>query len=157
MPTKEAAATKVLVEVAARAEGRCNPAPSFTAGTSLVGPSAWAVARDDYSIRTVPGKSLSVVSMAEWPIDTVSYRHKTPELKHRRRAGTVSHQKDGTELRTGHRCQAIAHQGGLPVAQKESSTLPCGSGVDRRAQIWRDLQKDVVCVGLADGHAQPLA
>ena len=31
MPTKEAAATKVLVEVAASAEGRCNPAPSFTA------------------------------------------------------------------------------------------------------------------------------
>ena len=82
MPTKEAAATKIFVEVAASAEGRCNPAPSFTA----VAPPwqalrRWAVARDDYSIRTVPGKSLSVVSVAEWPNDTVSYRHKTAGLK----------------------------------------------------------------------------
>src|SRR5471032_2936366 len=100
MPTKEAAATKVLVEVAARAEGRCNPAPSFTAGTSLVGPSAWAVARDDYAIRTVPGKSLSVVTMAEWPNDTDSYRHKTAKLKRRQCVGCLSHQKDGPELRT---------------------------------------------------------
>jgi hypothetical protein len=41
IPTKEAAATNVLVEVAASAEGRCNPAPSFTA----VAPPWWALRR----------------------------------------------------------------------------------------------------------------
>jgi hypothetical protein len=38
MPTKEAAATIVLAEVAASAVGRCDPAPSFTA----VAPPWWA-------------------------------------------------------------------------------------------------------------------
>jgi hypothetical protein len=109
MPTNEAAATRVLVEVAASAEGRCNPAPSFTAVAppwicqTPAGHSARPVARDDYSIRTVLSKSLSVVSVAEWPNDTDSYRHKTSELKRGRREKRPRGPEGHPELKTAHR------------------------------------------------------
>ncbi len=46
MPTKEAAATKILVEVAASAEGRCSPAPSLTAvAPPLHAETLWALRR----------------------------------------------------------------------------------------------------------------
>src|SRR5450432_3564144 len=85
MPTNEIAATRVLTGVAASVGGSRNAAPSFTAATPpqqfRSGPLASAVARDNYSIRTVPTKSLSVASMAEWPSDIRSYRHKSVEHK----------------------------------------------------------------------------
>jgi hypothetical protein len=101
-PTSEMAATRVLTGVAASAAGRCNAAPSFTAATPPKHQAVSdrpadrpfgrsAVAPDNYSIRTVPTKSLSVATMAERPSDIASYRHKSAKPKagtHKHRGGT---------------------------------------------------------------------
>jgi hypothetical protein len=78
-PTRRPATTTVFVVVAAKAEGRWKPTASF-----IVGHLPWAVWRSavapcDYSIRSVPTRSLRVAGTSEWLIVMAAHRHKSTQ------------------------------------------------------------------------------